>query len=207
MGLCGRDGGPTALSLNGIATAMGMTGPSMYRYFASRDQLLATLVTESYEDLARSLEAAAAAVDDAPPDVRLRTTMHAYRAWARSSPHRYRLIFGSTYGSGELDPGRIIPASARSMAVFLAGLAELDPAKPAPKPRSRALQTELQRWGERTGGHVSDPGVLLLGLLGWSRMHGIVSLEIEGVYEQVGVNPDLLYEAEIQHLIDQRAQL
>jgi hypothetical protein len=37
-------------------------------------------------------------------------------------------------------------------------------------------------------------------------MHGIVSLEIEGDYEQVGVNPDLLYDAEIQYLIDQRAQ-
>ena len=53
-------------------------------------------------------------------------------------------------------------------------------------------------------GQVSDPGVLLLGLVAWSRVHGIVSLEIEGFHEQVGVNPDLLYEAEIQHLIDQR---
>ena len=35
-------------------------------------------------------------------------------------------------------------------------------------------------------------------------MHGIVSLEIEGFYEQVGVDPALLFEAEIQHLIDQR---
>ena len=201
------DGGPTALSLNGIAKAMGMTGPAMYRYFASRDELLATLVTESYEDLARSLEAAAAAARDSPPDVRLRTTMNAYRAWARSNPHRYRLIFGSTYGSGELDPDRIIPASARAMAVFLAGLAELDPANPAPEPASQALRDELQRWGEdRAGGRVSDPGVLLLALLGWSRFHGIVSMEIEGIYEQVGVDPELLYEAELQHLIDQRTR-
>jgi hypothetical protein len=35
-------------------------------------------------------------------------------------------------------------------------------------------------------------------------MHGIVSLEIEGFYEQVGVDPGLLFEAEIRHLIDQR---
>ena len=200
------DGGPTALSLNGIARAMGMTGPSMYRYFASRDELLATLVTESYEDLAKSLEAAAAGVGEAPPDVRLRTTLRAYRAWARSSPHRYRLIFGSTYGSGELDPERIIPASGRSMAVLLAGLAELDPTHAAPAPADAALQDELRRWGARAGGPLSDPGVLMLGLLGWSRLHGIVSMEIEGFYEQVGVDPDLLYEAEIQHLIEQRTR-
>ncbi len=195
-------GGPTALSLNGIAKAMGMSGPAMYRYFASRDELLATLVTESYEDLAHTLEAAAAAAQDKPPEKRLRATTNAYRAWARSSPHRYRLVFGSTYGSGELDPDRIIPAAARSMAVLLTDLSGLHPTQPAPKIKDAALRREIQRWGKvRAGGAISDPGVLLLGLLAWSRMHGIVSLEIEGFYEQVGVDPGLLYEAEIQQLI------
>ena len=93
-------GGPTALSLNGIAKAMGMSGPAMYRYFGSRDELLATLVTESYEDLAQTLERTASAVASAPPEDRLRAGLGAYRAWARASPHRYRLVFGSTYGSG-----------------------------------------------------------------------------------------------------------
>ncbi|MBV9196372.1 MAG: helix-turn-helix transcriptional regulator, partial [Solirubrobacterales bacterium] len=31
-------GGPAALSLNGIAKAMGMSGPALYRYFSSRDE-------------------------------------------------------------------------------------------------------------------------------------------------------------------------
>ena len=198
-------GGPTALSLNGIAKAMGMSGPGMYRYFASRDELLTTLVTESYEDLAQALEAAAGAARDAPPDARLRATMNAYREWARASPHRYRLVFGSTYGSGELDPDRIIPAAARSMAVLLTDLAGLDPTTPGPTVKSPALRRAIQRWGKvRAGGQISDPGVLLLGLLAWSRMHGIVSLEIEGFYEQVGVDPGLLYDAEVQHIIEQR---
>ena len=198
-------GGPTALSLNGIAKAMGMSGPGMYRYFASRDELLTTLVTESYEDLAQALEAAAGAARDAPPDARLRAAMNAYREWARASPHRYRLVFGSTYGSGELDPDRIIPAAARSMAVLLTDLAGLDPTTPGPTVKSPALRRAVQRWGKvRAGGQISNPGVLLLGLLAWSRMHGIVSLEIEGFYEQVGVDPGLLYDAEIQHIIEQR---
>ena len=198
-------GGPTALSLNGIAKAMGMSGPGMYRYFASRDELLTTLVTESYEDLAQALEAAAGAARDAPPDARLRAAMNAYREWARASPHRYRLVFGSTYGSGELDPDRIIPAAARSMAVLLTDLAGLDPTTPGPTVKSPALRRAVQRWGKvRAGGQISNPGVLLLGLLAWSRMHGIVSLEIEGFYEQVGVDPGLLYDAEVQHIIEQR---
>jgi AcrR family transcriptional regulator len=198
-------GGPTALSLNGIAKAMGMSGPALYRYFGSRDELLATLVTESYEDLAQTLEQAASAVASAPAEDRLRAALGAYRAWARASPHRYRLVFGSTYGSGELDPERIIPASARSMAVLLAGLADLDPNKPGPKVTDRALRSEIQQWGKiRADDQVTDPGILLLGLLTWSRLHGIISLEIEGFYDQTGVSAQLLYESEIQHLIDQR---
>lgn len=200
-------GGPAALSLNGIAKAMGMSGPALYRYFASRDELMATLVTESFEELAQTLEAAAAAAEGESPERRLRAALGAYRAWGRTSPERYRLVFGSTYGSGDLDPDRIIPAAARSMAVLLAGLAELAPGAPGPKVQPPALRREIQRWGRvRAGDQVRDPAVLLLGLLAWSRIHGIVSLEIEGFYEQVGVDPALLYDAEIQHLIDQRVQ-
>lgn len=198
-------GGPTALSLNGIAKAMGMSGPALYRYFASRDELLATLVTESFEDLAQTLEAAVAAVGDRPAEARVRAAASAYRAWARSAPHRYRLVFGSTYGSGDLDPERIIPAAGRSMAVLLAGLADLEPGRPAPKVRGTALRREIQRWGkQRAGDQVRDPGVLLLGLQSWSRMHGIVSLEIEGFYEQVGVDPGLLFEEEVAQLVERR---
>ncbi|HEY4096552.1 MAG TPA: helix-turn-helix domain-containing protein, partial [Baekduia sp.] len=35
------EGGVAALSLNAIAKAMGVSGPALYRYFASRDDLLA----------------------------------------------------------------------------------------------------------------------------------------------------------------------
>src|SRR3954465_12366419 len=83
-------GGPTALSLNGIAKAMGMSGPAMYRYFASRDALLATLVTESYEDLADALTGAADEARRRAPEGRLRAVAHAFRDWALAQPHRYR---------------------------------------------------------------------------------------------------------------------
>ena len=129
--------------------------------------------------------------------------------WFDIENHR-TLSFSSTdlhaHGDHLHDPDQIIPAAARSMAVVLAGLAELNPTKPAPSINDPALRREIHRWGKvRAGDQISDPGVLLLGLLAWSRMHGLVSLEIEGFYDQVGVDPGLLYEAEIQHLIDLRS--
>jgi len=198
-------GGPTALSLNGIAKAMGMSGPAMYRYFGSRDELLATLVTESYEALADALIDGAEQARRRTPEGRVRAAAAAYRGWALEHPHRYRLVFGSTYGSGALDPERVIPAAHRGMTVLLAALAELGPASGAPSVGDPSLRRQLADWAERHGEPALAPGVLLLGLAAWTRMHGIVSLEIEGVFEQLGVEPARLYDAEVDHLIAQRA--
>ena len=198
------EGGPTALSLNGIAKAMGMSGPAMYRYFASRDELLSTLVTESYEDLAETLEQAARQARRRTPEGRVRATMEACRVWAVAQPHRYRLVFGSTYGSGALDPDRIIPAAHRSMSVILTSLAGLSPGADGLEVSDTVLRRELVEWGRtRSVDQAADAGLLLLGLAGWTRMHGIISLEIEGFFDQLGVDAARVYEAEVDHLIAQ----
>jgi AcrR family transcriptional regulator len=199
-------GGPSALSLNGIAKAMGMSGPSLYRYFSSRDELLATLVTESYEDLANTLAAAAHDARRRAPEGRLRAVLNASRDWALRSPHRYRLVFGSSYGTGALDPERIIPAAHRSMTEILTALAELGAPSDAPAVADTVLARELAAWGNNPGAEALPPGVLLLGLTAWTRLHGIISLEIEGVFTQLGVDPTRLYDTEIDHLIEQRTR-
>ena len=139
------------------------------------------------------------------PEGRLRAAAAAFRGWALEHPHRYRLVFGSTYGSGALDPERVIPAAHRGMSVLLAALAELGPADAAPSVDDPILGRQLADWAERHGEPPLAPGVLLLGVAAWTRMHGIVSLEIEGVFEQLGVDPARLYDAEVDHLIAQRA--
>ncbi len=112
-------------------------------------------------------------------------------------------MFGSTYGSGALDPGRIIPAAHRAMGVILAAVADLDGA--APKVTD-VLARQLSGWAARSSEDEPplEPGVLLLGVLAWTRRHGIVSLEIEGVFDQMKIDPARLYDTEIDHLIAQR---
>jgi AcrR family transcriptional regulator len=198
------EGGPAALSLTGIAKAMGMSGPALYRYFASRDDLLVALVEESYEDLAGTLTEVAYRTRSGTPEERFRAALNGTRRWALSQPHRYRLVFGSSYGSGELDPDRIIPPAQRAMEIVLAALSELGPAEQAATVSDSVLRRELAHWGNRSANSPHDPRVLLVGLLAWTRVHGIISLEIEGFFEQVGVDPARLYEAEIDHLVAQR---
>jgi AcrR family transcriptional regulator len=197
-------GGPGALSLSGIAKAMGMSGPAMYRYFSSREDLMATLVTESFEDLADTLTSVADAAHDRAPEDRLRAVSHGFRRWALAAPHRYRLVFASPYGTGALDPARIIPAATRSMTVILSALDDHEHAA-APQVSDPVLGRELEEWGKRQSpGQNLDEGVLLLGMVAWTRLHGIISLEIDGFFLEVGVDPARIFDSEVDHLILQR---
>jgi AcrR family transcriptional regulator len=178
------EGGFAALSLNAIAKEMGVSGPALYRYFAARDDLLANLVVDAYEGLADALEAAPRAV---------RSLAGAYRDWALANPHRYRLALATPIGSGHLAPERVIPAAQRSMDVFLAALADLPPGPPPPAP----LAAQLRAWG----GTDLPPAVLHRGLTCWSRLHGLVMLELDGHLTATGIDPALLYRAEVDALI------
>ena len=86
------DGGAEAVSLNAIAKAMGMSGPGLYRYYASRDDLLAALVAAGYDRLAAALQVAVHAADGLPAEEQLGRVLHAYRDWAVANPRYYQLI-------------------------------------------------------------------------------------------------------------------
>jgi AcrR family transcriptional regulator len=190
------EGGPAAVSLNGIAKTMGMSPGALYRYFDNRDDLLAELVVDAYNDLGEQLEKAAAAANRR---TRVRDVARAYRAWALAVPNSYRLIFETTSGSGHnLAPERIVPASQRSMNVFLAALSDAQPEGDS-FPLTGRLRAQLQQWGARAQTD-TPPAVLYLALTFWSRLHGFISLELGGHMSATGVAPDLLFEAEIHRL-------
>jgi hypothetical protein len=161
---------------------------------------------EVYDDLADTLEAAAEAARRRAPAARLRALAAAYREWALAHPHRYRLVFSSTYGSGRLAPERTIPAAHRSMVTFLEAIAALSPASGAAAGPRTALHRELVRWagsrGGDGGGHM-PASALHLGIVAWTRLHGVVSLEIEGSFAPMGVDPALLYASEVDQLVAQ----
>lgn len=196
------EGGPDALSLNAIARSMGMSGPGLYRYFASRDDLLAALVADSYDELADAMEAAVEAARRRAPAARFRALVAAYRDWALAHPHQYRLIFATTYGSGRMAPEDTIPAAHRSMLTILGAIADLGPSSAPRRGRATALDRQLERWaGDRSGRADIPAAALRLSVLTRTRLHGVVSLEIEGVFESMSVDPALVFEAEVDDLI------
>ena len=71
------------LSLRAVSRDMGMVSSALYRYFASRDELLTALILDAYNDLGATVEAADAAVADrADLRGRWRAAARAVRAWA-----------------------------------------------------------------------------------------------------------------------------
>jgi AcrR family transcriptional regulator len=194
------DDGAAGVSLNGIAKELGMTGPALYRYVASRDELLADLVVDAWDDLAGALERAAEEHVAAPAAVRLGAIGVAYRAWGRSEPHRYRLAIQTPLGSGELAPERVIPAAGRAMTVILDAIEALPKAR-RPKPEVPGdLGAELDAWAHRTGMQRFAPAVLLRGVLFWSRLHGLISLELDHHLASMQLDPELLFRAELAEL-------
>ena len=196
-------GGAAAVSLNAIARAMAMSPGALYRYYDSRDDLLAALAVDAYDALADELERAAGEATDKAGSAaeRLARIAGAYRDWAIEHPNTYRLIFETSAGSGkDLAHDEIVTAASRSMDVVLAVLAQLGPlAQPIPLPAG--LGDEVSAWGRRTRYPELPVGVLHLALAFWARLHGLVSLDIGHHLEATGVSAGLLIEAEITELL------
>ncbi len=173
-----RDGA-SGLSLRSIARTLEMSSSAIYRYFASRDELLTALILDAYNDLGATVEAAEAAVERSDLRGRWLAATRATRAWARAEPHAYALIYGTPV------PNYVAPQSTISAAsrvpIVLVGIliaaAREHPMDPSSGP---------------TG--VLDPGVLdtidqlaqvpeakiIHGIRAWNELFGIISFELFG---------------------------
>ncbi|GAA1172481.1 AcrR family transcriptional regulator [Kitasatospora gansuensis] len=181
--------GSSALSLNAIAKQLGMSGPALYRYFASRDELITELITDAYRSLADTIKAAAA---DGPE---LGVVAHALRDWGLADPHRYFLIYGTPI-PGYHAPADVTLIAAEIMQVLLDACAAI-PADAADTP----FDTHLAAHRAWDGGHSAPPQVLHLALTTWTRLHGALSLELTGHFGGMGFDPALLYQAEVDALL------
>ena len=197
------DKGAAALSLRAIAREMGMTSPALYRYFASRDDLVTALIVDAYNSFADTLMSAPEIYPQDDHAKRVAAIADAYRQWALSHSQEYTLIFGTPIPHYQAPMEVTGPAAGRSM---LALIKELDSAYQAGKfntwEPSPALQEQMKYWIEKGGQEI--PAAVVHAALGcWALIHGLVSLELYG-----HLSPDsdpgstgLFFEAEVEATI------
>ncbi|MFB6436565.1 TetR/AcrR family transcriptional regulator [Streptomyces sp. NPDC056411] len=185
--------GASALSLNAIAKQMGMSGPALYRYFASRDDLITELVREAYRSLAETLRTASAA------DADLAGLAHALRDWALTDPQRYFLVYGTPV-PGYHAPADITAISSEIMTTLLDACTVL-----APDGASTPFGTYLEGHREWAADHPAPPEALHRFLTFWTRLHGVLSLELAGHFTGMDLDPALLFAAELDDLLSPRS--
>jgi AcrR family transcriptional regulator len=187
------EAGPGGLSISAIGKQLGVSGPALYRYFASRDELLTALVLDAYQDLADALEAATRPLPANRPRSQFEALAKAYRQWAVAEPHRYRLLFGPPLPGYAAHAQRLVEASWAAMRQLLDVLRGF--AAGAGEP-SEPLAAELTAWAQP---HCSgtDAPTALRAVLIWSQLHGIVSLEIAGNFASMSIDAQQLFEAQL----------
>ena len=189
--------GPAGLSVSAIGKQLGVSGPALYRYFTSRDELLTELVIDAYNDLADALRTAAGQPAGQRPRPRFEALARAYRSWALAQPHRYRLLYGPPLPGYDAHAQRLVDASQAAMSQLLSVLRELgDRTAPAPP---QPLASQLTAWTLAHDPDI-DPATALRAVLAWSRLHGLVSLEIAGNFASMGIDPDQVFEAQLSTL-------
>lgn len=173
--------GASELSLRAIARELGMVSSAVYRYFASRDELLTALLVDAYDALGAEVEAAAA---DRRGGLEARwvRVATAVRSWAVAHPQEYALLYGSPV-PGYQAPGDTVPPAARPPVAALGVVAdavaagEVDLTSSAPIPRP--VRADLQRVREGLPGDLPDE-VLVRALYAWTQVFGGISFELFG---------------------------
>jgi AcrR family transcriptional regulator len=184
------------LSLRAVARDMGMVSSAVYRYFASRDDLLTALIVDAYNALGETVEAADATVADRGLlRQRWLAAARAVRGWALARPAEYALLFGSPV-PGYAAPQDTIVAAARTPVVLLRILADKVAAARAEQAaghelagRAEARLTDAVRADlERARADIA-PGVpdeaMLTAIAGWTQLFGMVSFELFGQFNNV----------------------
>jgi AcrR family transcriptional regulator len=185
--------GASGLSLRAIARELGASSSAVYRYVASRDELLTRLIVAAYDALGAAAEAAEAAVARADLAGRWSAVCGAVRGWALANPNEYALIYGTPVPGYTAPPATIAPA-ARVSNVLLGILADAAEAEhltlamagdDVPPHGRKALAPA------RSTVPPEVPDALLQwGLMAWAALFGTVSFELFGqLHGIVGEQP------------------
>lgn len=155
--LLADQGNPDQVSIRAVATAAGVTPPSIYLHFADRKNLLRAVVAKRFDDLARLLSDAEAAGRD--PFDALRRRCRAYFAFGREHPGHYRVLF-SAAALGPKGIGTYGKTDHPGASSFIALVDSVQ----------RCLDAGARPGGER------DSFFLAIQL--WAWMHGLIDLRI-----------------------------
>ncbi|WP_131745232.1 TetR/AcrR family transcriptional regulator [Frankia sp. Cppng1_Ct_nod] len=176
--------GAAGVSLRAVARTMGLTPSALYRYFASRDELIAALIADGFGSLADALEDAFALAPSDDHSRRWLSVTRTYRQWSHEHVTEYMLLFGTLVPDCTPPCDEPCPNTDRAVAVLFRCMTEaitaglLDPSHFAVE-LTPALRDKVEAWREKTNNPISPEGLAAC-LIVWTQLHGFLSLELFG---------------------------
>lgn len=173
--------GPDGLSLRAVARELGVVSSAVYRYVASRDELLTLLIIDAFDAVGEAAEEAAAH-GRGSLEARWGAVCRAVRVWAVGHPQDYALVYGSPvpgYAAPEVtvDPAQRVTRAAVGVVVDAFAAGEIDPTPRGPVPRPVHADFAVLRAG--LGVELPDEVVGRM-LLAWTGLFGHLSFELFG---------------------------
>jgi AcrR family transcriptional regulator len=173
--------GISGFSLRAIARRLALAPNALYTYFPCIDALITALLVDAFQRFAATL-AAAVEPDDTDYARRFAAICAAYRAWAVAHPTDYDLIFGRPIPGYQAPEEVTSPLSLQAFEVGLRVLVEAEQAGQLQPPLRYQHLPPLVIANLNAQPYSGEASATLrfLMLSVWSRLHGLVTLEIHG---------------------------
>ncbi len=159
--------GVEALSLREVARRLGVSHQAPYKHFASRDHLLAEVVSRAFVNFARCLDARPRNDD---PALDLASMGHAYLDFAQKHPLQYRLMFGTPLPDKNDHP-EMMRNGRHAFSILVHALAVLH---------------------TRQHGLAQADAVTLDAMFVWATMHGTASIIQTSALDSLDLSPGVL---------------
>ncbi|HEY5150232.1 MAG TPA: TetR/AcrR family transcriptional regulator [Mycobacterium sp.] len=196
--------GAAGLSVRAIARDLGMVSSAVYRYVASRDELLTLLLVDTYSELADHVEQARRRAE-AGWRTDVTAIAGAMRRWALDQPACWALLYGSPvpgyHAPAELTGGpgtRVVRALFDAVATGVStGAIRL-----TNTPVAQLLSADLTRLRDEFE-FPGDDALTLRCTVAWSIVVGAVSLEVFGQYgADTFSDPGAVFDEQVRILLD-----
>jgi AcrR family transcriptional regulator len=186
--------GAEAVTLRAIARDLGTGASSLYRYFASRDDLITALLVEAFDSQADAVASAIREHADAADA--LRAALAVYRSWSLEHPTEFSLAYGTPLPGYRAPADRTIGPAVRVgglvidviTALWRDGRLSHDPLRHRDQILTQTERDDLEALARRRG-YDTPVALLSLGVDVLVRIHGFVIMEVFGQLRPITTQP------------------
>lgn len=195
-----REHGTAGLTLRGVARILDLTAPAIYNYYPRLEDLITALIVDAFNALADYVAAAADPDDDVY--IQFVASALAYRQWAVTNSTDFQLIYGNPIPGYAAPPEITVPLARRPLEHFgrllvvaeQAGRVRLSAAYCEPP---ATVNAHLAEFLPGSGIPMSAALFYML-MVGWTRIHGLVVLELFGHTTPALGDPAAAYSHEVK---------